>query len=56
MRLVVGDYILTYDLIADDVAISSIRHARQSDPDIAHDAVVEFEVDADRSSIDEPDD
>ena len=44
MRLIVGDYIFEYDLDADDVAISSIRHARQLDPDIELDPDFEFEA------------
>jgi len=49
MRLVVGDYILDYDLAADSVSITSIRHARQNDPDLAYDADFDFEADPDPS-------
>lgn len=44
MRLIVGDYVLEYDLAADDVAITSIRHARQLDPDIELDPESDFEA------------
>ena len=44
MRLVVGDYILDYDLVRDVVAIASIRHARQNDPDLEHDADFDLET------------
>jgi plasmid stabilization system protein ParE len=43
MRLVVGDYIMDYDLDGDVVAISSIRHGRQQDPDLAKDDDFDFE-------------
>jgi hypothetical protein len=46
-RNLVGDYILDYDLDKVGVAIASIRHARQSDPDIGHDADLDFEIEAD---------
>ena len=47
MRLVVGEYILDYDLAADGVAITSIRHTRQNDPDMAHDTDFDFETQPD---------
>jgi len=33
LRLVVGDYVLDYDLIGNTVAITAIRHGRQLDPE-----------------------
>jgi plasmid stabilization system protein ParE len=54
MRLVVGDYILDYDLVADGVAITSIRHARQMDPDVEYDADFDFETERDDSSAAKP--
>lgn len=45
MRLVVGDYVLDYDIRDDGVAITSIRHSRQQDPDLEKDDDFDFEVD-----------
>jgi len=45
MRLVVGDYILDYDLTGATVSITAIRHARQQDPDLAKDEDFDFEAD-----------
>jgi plasmid stabilization system protein ParE len=44
MRLVVGDYVLDYDLDDDVVAITTIRHGRQLDPDLAKDDDFDFEA------------
>jgi hypothetical protein len=44
MRLIVGDYVLDYDLSTDEVAITSIRHGRQQDPDLAKDADFDYEA------------
>ena len=43
-RLVVGDYLLDYDIAGEDIIIISIRHGRQSDvpPDTDEDA--DYEV------------
>lgn len=50
MRLVVGDYILDYDLDDEGVAITTIRHGRQQDPDLEKDEDFDFEVDTSRTS------
>jgi len=50
MRLVVGDYIMDYDFDGDVVAITSIRHGRQQDPDLAKDDDFNFENDASSAS------
>ena len=47
MRLVVGDYILDYDILDDGIAITSIRHSRQLDPDLEKDDDFDFEADPD---------
>ena len=44
MRLVVGEYIMDYDLDDDIVAISSIRHGRQQDPDLDKGEDFDFEA------------
>jgi plasmid stabilization system protein ParE len=44
MRLVVGDYVLDYDLDGEGVAITSIRHGRQQDPDLEKDDDFDFEA------------
>jgi plasmid stabilization system protein ParE len=43
MRLVVGDYVLDYDLDDGVVAITAIRHGRQLDPDLEKDDDFDFE-------------
>lgn len=50
MRLVVGDYILDYDLDDKGVAITVIRHGRQQDPDLAKDEDFDFEAEISRAS------
>jgi plasmid stabilization system protein ParE len=45
MRLVVGDYILDYDLMGVTVSITAIRHGRQMDPDLAKEEDFDFEAD-----------
>lgn len=49
MRLVVGDYVMDYDFDGHIVAISSIRHGRQQDPDFARDDDFDFEKPASSS-------
>lgn len=44
LRLVVGDYILDYDLDDEGVAITAIRHGRQQDPDLEKDDDFDFEA------------
>ena len=44
-RLVVGEYILDYDVAADRVEIVAIRHGRQQDPFIISDPDLDFETD-----------
>lgn len=46
-RLVVGDYVLEYDLTPDAVEIIMIRHGRQQEPIIAEDPSINFEDDPD---------
>ena len=53
MRLIVGDYILDYDLVADGVEIASIRHTRQLDPDLEYEADLDLEIRPDLSSAQE---
>jgi plasmid stabilization system protein ParE len=50
MRLVVGDYILDYDLDDEGVAITAIRHGRQQDPDLDKDEDFDFEADTSRTT------
>jgi hypothetical protein len=50
MRLVVGDYILDYDLVDGVVAITAIRHGRQLDPYLAKDDDFDFEADPSAST------
>jgi len=45
MRLVVGDYILDYDLNDDIIDIVSIRHGRQQDPDLIVEDDFDYEAD-----------
>lgn len=49
LRLVVGDYILDYELTAGSVSIVSIRHGRQLDPDLELYEDADCEMDADRA-------
>jgi plasmid stabilization system protein ParE len=44
MRLVVGDYVMDYDLNGEVVEIVSIRHGRQHDPDLAKDEDFDYEA------------
>jgi plasmid stabilization system protein ParE len=50
MRIIVGDYILDYDLDDKGVAITAIRHGRQQDPDLHKDEDFDFEADVSRAS------
>lgn len=50
MRLVVGDYILDYDLADGIVAIAAIRHGRQLDPYLSKDDDFDFEADPSAST------
>ncbi|OYU91637.1 MAG: hypothetical protein CFE29_01790 [Bradyrhizobiaceae bacterium PARB1] len=44
MRLVVGDYIVDYELHGEIVEITSVRHGRQLDPDFAQDDDFDYET------------
>lgn len=50
MCLIVGDYVIDYDLDGEVVSITSIRHGHQQDPDLAKDDDFDFEDDSSPTS------
>ena len=42
-RLVIGDYVLDYEIRGDEVHILNMRHGRQQDPDLPIDEDFDFE-------------
>ncbi len=43
-RLIVGDYVLDYELSNDVITVLAIRHGRQQPPDIEPDEDLDYEA------------
>ena len=44
-RLVVGDYLMDYEVVGNEIHVLAIRHGRQLPPDVPLDDDYDFEAD-----------